>query len=65
MQIRNNYELGVFNGDIGKIIEIKDEHGLQVDFDGNRVDYDTRDLEELVPAYCSIHKVRAVSLKPS
>ncbi|NLE01727.1 MAG: ATP-dependent RecD-like DNA helicase [Fibrobacter sp.] len=64
MQIRNNYELGVFNGDIGKIIEIKDEHGLQVDFDGNRVDYDTRDLEELVPAYCiSIHKSQGCEFK--
>jgi exodeoxyribonuclease V alpha subunit len=57
MQIRNNYELGVFNGDIGRVVEIHNESGLQVDYDGNRVDYENKDLEELVPAYCiSIHK---------
>ena len=57
MQIKNNYDSGVFNGDIGKVVEINDEQELCVDFDGNRVHYDSRELDELVAAYCiSIHK---------
>jgi len=64
MQIRNNYDLGVFNGDIGRIVEIHNESGLRVDFDGNRVDYESKDLEELVPAYCiSIHKSQGCEFK--
>lgn len=58
MQIRNNYDLEVWNGDIGHI-DILDpvEQELQVDYDGRRVRYDFADLDELRLAYaCSIHK---------
>ena len=49
--------MGVFNGDIGRVVEITDDQGLCVDFDGNRVQYESRELDELVAAYCiSIHK---------
>ena len=58
MQIRNNYDLEVFNGDIG-LIEALDEveRTVSVQFDGRVVTYEAADLDELVLAYaCSIHK---------
>ncbi len=58
MQIQNNYEKGVFNGDIGRIVEIDQKDGIaRVDFDGLIVEYSFSDLDELVLAYAvSIHK---------
>jgi len=58
MQIRNNYDLEVFNGDIGRIESVdEEERKLSVQFDGRSVTYETADLDELVLAYaCSIHK---------
>jgi exodeoxyribonuclease V alpha subunit len=57
MQIRNNYDMGVFNGDIGTVKEIVEDEGIVVEFDGRRVDYELKDLDELIAAYCiSIHK---------
>jgi exodeoxyribonuclease V alpha subunit len=58
MQIRNNYDLEVFNGDIGRVIKIDaEEPQVEVRFDERVVIYDTADLDELVLGYaCSIHK---------
>lgn len=58
MQIRNNYDLEVFNGDIGRIEAIDEEdRTVSVVFDGRSVSYERADLDELVLAYaCSIHK---------
>lgn len=58
MQIRNNYEKNVFNGDVGKIIALeKDSQKLTVDFEGHLVGYENDDIEELSLAYaCTIHK---------
>jgi len=58
MQIRNNYDKDVFNGDIGHIVRIdKEEMRLLVDFDGRKIGYDVTELDELVHAYaCTIHK---------
>jgi exodeoxyribonuclease V alpha subunit len=58
MQIQNNYNREVFNGDIGRVIAIdSDDQLLTVDFDGRRVEYDFTDLDELQLAYASsIHK---------
>jgi exodeoxyribonuclease V alpha subunit len=58
MQIRNNYDLEVFNGDIGKIVKIdQEEREVAVDYDERIVNYDYADLDELVLAYaCSVHK---------
>ena len=58
MQIRNNYDKDVFNGDIGRIDSLNpSEKTLQVKYDDMTVSYDFSDLEELVPAYAiSIHK---------
>jgi len=58
MQIRNNYDKEVYNGDIGRIRRLDAvEQKLTVDFDGRPVNYDLAELDELVHAYsCSIHK---------
>jgi len=58
MQIRNNYEKEVFNGDVGRIraIDMEDQV-VTVSFDGREVDYDFVELDELVLAYAvSVHK---------
>jgi len=57
MQTRNNYELEVFNGDIGRIIHIdKREGNVIVEYD-RRVNYRRSDLDELVLAYAiTVHK---------
>lgn len=58
MQIRNNYEKEVYNGDVGKIMEVDlTEQTLKVVFDGKFVQYDFIEMDELVLAYAvSIHK---------
>ncbi len=58
MQVRNNYDLEVFNGDIGRIRGIDRENECAyIDFEGRRVDYEFSELDELNLAYaCSIHK---------
>lgn len=58
MQLRNNYDLEVFNGDIGRIAGSDKESGqVRVTFDQRRVDYEPTHLDELTLAYaCSVHK---------
>jgi exodeoxyribonuclease V alpha subunit len=58
MQIRNNYDKEVFNGDIGRIVKIDQENQeTLIVFDGRRVPYDHSDLDEVVLAYAvSVHK---------
>jgi exodeoxyribonuclease V alpha subunit len=58
MQIRNNYDKEVFNGDIGRILYVSEEdHEITVDIDGRHIKYEFSELDELVHAYaCSIHK---------
>jgi len=58
MQLRNNYDKHVFNGDIGIIESINAEDKImQVNFLGQLVEYETSDLNELVHAYAiSINK---------
>jgi exodeoxyribonuclease V alpha subunit len=58
MQIRNNYEKEVFNGDIGRIINIQpDGYQVTVNFDGREVGYEFHELDEIVLAYAvSVHK---------
>lgn len=58
MQIRNNYDKFVFNGDIGQItlINISDQE-ISVTFGDREIIYDYSELNELVLAYAlSIHK---------
>lgn len=59
MQIRNNYEKDIFNGDIGRIIYVDPEKKeLTVRYDDEKnVLYESGELDEIVPAYAiSIHK---------
>ncbi len=68
MQIKNDYDLvwhrgaeegtGIFNGDVGKILEIDTrEECMSVDFDGRITEYDFSQLEELEHAYAvTAHK---------
>ena len=58
MQIRNNYDKEVFNGDIGTVCRVNTEdRELTVSFDGREVLYDVTELDELVLAYAAtVHK---------
>jgi len=58
MQIENNYDRDVFNGDIGFVLAIdREEEELAVDFDGRTVVYPFGELDELVLCYATtIHK---------
>lgn len=60
MQVKNNYDKEVFNGDIGVIASVNmEERTLKVDFDGRVIEYDVTDLDELVHAYATtIHKAQ-------
>ncbi len=57
MQIRNNYDKMVFNGDIGRIVNIDLSNSLmRVRFD-DLVEYSFNELDDIVPAYAiSVHK---------
>ncbi|MBT4856130.1 ATP-dependent RecD-like DNA helicase [bacterium] len=58
MQIRNNYDKNIYNGDIGIIIDINTEDKLMtVDFNSLIIEYQQSELDEIVLAYTiSIHK---------
>jgi exodeoxyribonuclease V alpha subunit len=58
MQIRNDYERLVFNGDLGRVVAIDaEEQVVTVSFEGRPVQYEFSELDELVHAYAiSIHK---------
>ncbi len=58
MQIRNNYDKDVYNGDIGRVAVIDREmQDLRVSYDGRLVSYDFSELDEVVLAYAiSVHK---------
>lgn len=58
MQIRNNYDKNVFNGDIGYITAVDtNERTLTVTFDSRLIEYDITELDEIVLAYAiTIHK---------
>jgi exodeoxyribonuclease V alpha subunit len=60
MQVTNDYERDVFNGDLGIISAIDPEEGaLTVSFDGRSVEYSFGELDELVLAYATtIHKAQ-------
>jgi exodeoxyribonuclease V alpha subunit len=58
MQIRNNYDKDVYNGDMGFIRRIDNENQeMQVEIDGRPIAYDFLELDELVHAFAiSVHK---------
>jgi len=58
MQLKNDYEKEVFNGDQGRITGIDTEESqLFVDFDGREVTFEAMETDQLVLSYaCTIHK---------
>lgn len=60
MQIRNNYEKEIFNGDIGTVECVNlQERTLKVNFDQHIIEYEASGLDELVHAYATtIHKAQ-------
>ncbi|HHY83259.1 MAG TPA: ATP-dependent RecD-like DNA helicase [Clostridiales bacterium] len=58
MQVKNNYDKNVFNGDIGFIEEIDPEDRVvRISFDDKSVEYDYTELDEIILAYAStVHK---------
>jgi exodeoxyribonuclease V alpha subunit len=60
MQVRNNYDKDVYNGDIGVLFSIDfTDHNLIVDFEGRAVNYDWSEADQLVLAYAvSVHKAQ-------
>ena len=56
MQTRNDYDKGVFNGDIGRVADM-DEEMVLVRYPEGDVPYDKSELDALAPAYAmSVHK---------
>ena len=58
MQLRNNYDKDVFNGDLGFVESVDlEERTLYINFEGRIVEYDVSELDELTLAYATtIHK---------
>jgi exodeoxyribonuclease V alpha subunit len=58
MQVENNYDKEVYNGDIGTIDSVDTAEGvLAASFDGRTITYEFGELDMLVPAYAAtIHK---------
>ena len=58
MQIRNNYDKDVFNGDIGRICYLDpEEREITVRFEDRNVLYSYEEMDEIIPAYAiSVHK---------
>jgi len=65
MQSVNNYDKNVFNGDIGRIIEINyEEHNVIVKYDEQTVFYDFEELDELMLSYAiTVHKSQGCEFK--
>lgn len=60
MQIQNNYDKDVYNGDIGYLVGFKPvDHTMTVDFERRRVSYDWSEADQLVLAYAvTVHKAQ-------
>ncbi|WP_068556672.1 SF1B family DNA helicase RecD2 [Thermotalea metallivorans] len=65
MQVKNNYDKNVFNGDIGRITRMDmEDRTLTINFDGNEVSYDATELDEVVLAYATtVHKSQGSEYK--
>ncbi len=60
MQLRNDYEKGVYNGDVGVVSRVDPDEDMlwaRFDADGAEVAYDGAEMDELALAYaCTVHK---------
>src|SRR5438309_3300263 len=65
MQIENDYDKEVYNGDIGYVTSVEPDDGeLTAIFDGRPVTYGFGELDALVPAYAAtIHKSQARNIQ--
>jgi exodeoxyribonuclease V alpha subunit len=65
MQIRNNYDKDVFNGDIGRIKSIDMEYQLvEIDFGFRRIIYEFKELDDIILAYATtVHKSQGCEYK--
>ncbi len=65
MQIRNNYDKNVFNGDIGRITDIDlEDKTVNINFDGSIIEYDSSELDEIMLAYATtVHKSQGSEYK--
>lgn len=60
LHTKNNYELGVFNGDMGRVLKARRDGSLSVNINGNVVEYTSRTyIAQLVRAWAvSVHKAQ-------
>ena len=65
MQLKNNYDKDVFNGDCGYISRIDREFGaVMIDFGNGEISYEYTDLDEVTLAYaCTVHKSQGSEYK--
>ena len=58
LQLKNNYDKDVFNGDWGNVIDVDDEsQTISIDFAGKYTTYEFADMDELTLAYAiTVHK---------
>lgn len=57
MQLRNDYDKEVYNGDVGVVSSVDPEGKMTVRFDGRPIDYEGADLDDLGLSYaCTVHK---------
>ena len=65
MHLKNDYERGVYNGDVGWVSVVDGEKtSLAVDVDGREVLYERKHFEHLVHAYaCTVHKMQGSQMK--
>ncbi len=65
MQLRNNYEKDIFNGDLGRIIKVMPTaKKIEVDFDGKTIGVEGDEFEHLTLAYaCTVHKSQGSEYK--
>ena len=66
MQIRNNYDKDVFNGDMGVITGLTEMQTMTVMMEERAVRYDFLEMDELVHAFAiSVHKSQGPNSLPS
>ena len=64
IQLVNQPEDGIMNGDIGKVVAIIENLEMVVEFSGNQVRYNTKDFENIALAYAvSVHKAQGSEFK--
>jgi len=65
MQLKNNYEKDIFNGDLGRIIRVMPTaKKIEADFEGKTITIEGDEFEHLTLAYaCTVHKSQGSEYK--